>query len=218
MPSVCFDKSLAKEIADDLMQIKAIKLQPEDPYTWASGWKSPIYCDNRLSLSHPLLRDKIKNSFCDAIQKEFAEAEIIAGVATAGIPQGALIADKLGLPFVYVRSQSKSHGLENLVEGELTEGKKVVVVEDLISTGGSSLKAVEAIRQANCEVLGIVSIFTYSFYTAENNLNEKGVKLLYLSDYPTLIELAIEKGYIDNKLADTLNDWRMHPSGWGKIS
>lgn len=216
MSTTCFDKELAVEIAEGLLDISAIKLQPSSPFTWASGWKSPIYCDNRISLSYPELRSKIKTAFCAAIKKNFPQVEVIAGVATAGIPQGALIAEELGLPFVYIRAKSKAHGLENMIEGHLEASKKVVVVEDLVSTGGSSLQAVDAIRSIGAEVLGMVSIFTYGFHIAANNLNEKGVKLIYLSDYNTLLDLALKNKEIDEDMLETLNDWRTNPSGWNQ--
>ncbi|MEM9325806.1 MAG: orotate phosphoribosyltransferase [Bacteroidota bacterium] len=215
MSAQCFDASSAKEIAQKLLEINAIKLQPEQPFTWASGWKSPIYCDNRVSLSYPAIRKRIKELFAAAIQKEFPLAECVAGVATAGIPQGALVADALDLPFVYVRSSSKSHGLENRIEGHLQEGSKVVVLEDLVSTGGSSLQAVEALRAAGAEVLGMVSIFTYNFPIAEANLSNKNVDLVYLSDYTHLIEVAIETGLVGGSMAATLSKWREDPGAWG---
>ncbi len=215
MSAKCFDESSAKEIAQKLLAINAIKLQPEQPFTWASGWKSPIYCDNRISLSHPELRTRIKELFTEAVRKEFSQADGIAGVATAGIPQGALLADALDLPFVYVRSSSKSHGLQNRIEGYLKPGSKLVVVEDLVSTGGSSLQAVDALRAAGAEVLGLLSIFTYNFSAAETNLAEKEVDLVYLSDYNHLIDLAVETGKVDEQLKGMLAQWREDPASWG---
>lgn len=212
----CFDKNLAKEIAQELLAISAIKLQPENPFTWASGWKSPIYCDNRLSLSFPPLRTKIKEGLASMIQQRFPEAEVIAGVATAGIPQGALVAEALGLPMIYVRSKSKGHGLGNQIEGKFDAGQKVVVVEDLVSTGGSSLKAIEALRSVGAEIVGMVSIFTYDFTIAREAMETNNVDLCYLSDYPTLIEYAAESGQLKPELVETLNAWREHPGNWGK--
>ncbi|MDW3193099.1 MAG: orotate phosphoribosyltransferase [Cytophagales bacterium] len=212
----CFDKNLAKEIAKELLSIGAIKLQPEDPFTWASGWQSPIYCDNRLSLSFPALRTKIKESLADMIRERFPNTEVIAGVATAGIPQGALVAEALGLPMIYVRSKSKGHGLENQIEGKLNPGQKVIVVEDLVSTGGSSLKAVEALRASGAEIEGMVSIFTYDFNIAREAMESNNVNLSYLSDYPTLIEYAAENGLLKPELVETLNAWREDPGSWGK--
>lgn len=216
MSVTCFDKSLAKEIAEELLAIGAIKLQPEDPFTWASGWKSPIYCDNRLSLSFPPLRTKIKESLASMIKARYPETQVIAGVATAGIPQGALVADALELPMIYVRSKSKGHGLTNQIEGNLNKGQKVVVIEDLVSTGGSSLKAVEALRSAGAEIEGMVSIFTYDFNIAREAMGTNQVDLSYLSDYSTLIEYAVENGKLKPELIETLNAWREDPGSWGK--
>lgn len=212
----CFDKNLAKEIARELLAIGAIKLQPENPFTWASGWHSPIYCDNRLSLSFPALRTKIKESLATMIRERFPETEVIAGVATAGIPQGALVAEALNLPMIYVRSKSKGHGLENQIEGHLNTGQKVIVIEDLVSTGGSSLKAVEALRASGAEIEGMVSIFTYDFNVAREAMETNNVNLSYLSDYPTLIEYAVENGQLKPELVATLNAWREDPASWGK--
>lgn len=212
----CFDKNLAKDIAKELLAIGAIKLQPEDPFTWASGWQSPIYCDNRLSLSFPTLRTKIKESLAKMIREQFPKAEVVAGVATAGIPQGALVAEALDVPMIYVRSKSKGHGLENQIEGKLHAGQQVIVVEDLVSTGGSSLKAVEALRSAGAEITGMVSIFTYDFNIAREAMDTHNVDLCYLSDYPTLIEYAVENGELKPELVETLNSWREDPGSWGK--
>ncbi len=208
-------EKVSETIAKHLLQIKAIKLQPANPFTWASGWKSPIYCDNRKTLSFPEVRDNIKSSFVSLVNELYPEAEVIAGVATGAIAQGALVADELKKPFVYVRSSPKGHGMENLIEGDIKPGKKVVVVEDLISTGGSSLKAVEALRAAGCEVLGMVAIFTYGFQTAVDNFAEKDVKIDTLSDYQTLIEVAVETGYVSADDVKTLSNWRKDPSNWG---
>ena len=179
-----------KLFAEKLLNVKAIKLQPSNPFTWASGWKSPIYCDNRKTLSFPDLRTFVKIELCHAIQENFPEAEAVAGVATGAIAQGALVADQLGKPFVYVRSKPKDHGMGNLIEGELPEGAKVVVVEDLISTGGSSLKAVEALRAAGYEVVGMVASYTYGFPVAEDAFSNAGVKLVTISDYAHVVEIA----------------------------
>ncbi len=208
-------EKVSETIAKQLLQIKAIKLQPANPFTWASGWKSPIYCDNRKTLSYPEVRDYIKSSFVSLVNELYPEAEVIAGVATGAIAQGALVADELKKPFVYVRSSPKGHGMENLIEGDIQPGKKVVVVEDLISTGGSSLKAVEALRAAGCEVLGMVAIFSYGFQTAVDNFTAKEVKIDTLSNYQTLIEVAVESGYVSADDIKTLGNWRTDPANWG---
>jgi orotate phosphoribosyltransferase len=211
-----FNPSTAKLIAKKLLQIEAIRLAPDSPFTWASGWKSPIYCDNRLSLSYPDLRTFIKESLVGVIHKYFLSIEAIAGVATAGIPQGALIADKLDLPFIYVRSKAKGHGMENMIEGKVVAGQKVVVVEDLVSTGGSSLKAVEDLRKNGVEVLGMVAIFTYGFEVAKNNFEQAGVKLVCLSDYQHLLEQALTDKLISDDALATLQNWSANPGSWGK--
>ncbi|NLR92237.1 orotate phosphoribosyltransferase [Flammeovirga sp. SR4] len=207
---------MAKKVASLLLEINAIKIRPNDPFTWASGWKSPIYCDNRLSLSYPQARTYIKHALCAKIQEQFSDAEAIVGVATAGIPQGALIADALGLPFAYVRSKPKGHGMTNMIEGELKEGAKVVVIEDLISTGGSSLKAAAALQEAGIEVLGMAAIFTYGFDLSVNNFKEAGIPLVTLSNYDAMLELALEQDYIQSEDIDSLKSWRVSPSEWGK--
>ncbi len=207
---------IKKTFASKLLDVKAIKLQPANPFTWASGWKSPFYCDNRKTLSFPDLRSFVKLELCHAIQEQFPEAEAVAGVATGAIAQGALVADALGLPFVYVRSKPKDHGLENLIEGELEKGTKVVVVEDLISTGGSSLKAVDAIRKYGCEVIGMVASYTYGFPVAEKAFDEAGVKLVTLTDYEHVVEQALETGYIKADDVEVLNEWRSNPAEWRK--
>ena len=207
---------IKKTFASKLLDVKAIKLQPANPFTWASGWKSPFYCDNRKTLSFPDLRSFVKLELCHAIQEQFPEAEAVAGVATGAIAQGALVADALGLPFVYVRSKPKDHGLENLIEGELEKGTKVVVVEDLISTGGSSLKAVDAIRKYGCEVIGMVASYTYGFPVAEKAFDEAGVKLVTLTDYEHVVEQALETGYIKAEDVEVLNEWRSNPAEWRK--
>lgn len=205
---------LKKDFASKLLKIKAIKLQPKNPFTWASGWKSPFYCDNRKTLSYPDLRDYVKLEIVHVILEQFPEAEAIAGVATGAIPQGALVADELHLPFVYVRSKPKDHGLENLIEGELKPDMKVVVIEDLISTGGSSLKAVEAIRKNGCEVIGMVASYTYGFPVAEKAFADAQVKLVTLTDYDHVVAQALETGYIAESDVEVLHQWRKDPAHW----
>lgn len=205
-----------KKIAQTLLQIKAIKLSPANPFTWASGWRSPIYCDNRKTLSYPAARREIYESFASLITAKYPQADVIAGVATGAIACGVLTAEALGKPFIYVRSAPKDHGMANQVEGHFEPGSKVVVVEDLISTGGSSLKAVEALRSAGCDVLGMVAIFTYGFPTASSNFLQAGVELDTLSDYNTLIELATEQGYVQPEEVTTLREWRQSPDTWGR--
>jgi orotate phosphoribosyltransferase len=209
-------KHLETLLAEKLLQISAIKLQPENPFTWASGWNSPIYTDNRVTLSYPALRSFIKVELCRIIAENFGQADAVAGVATGAIAQGALVADTLGLPYVYVRSTPKDHGLENLIEGKLKPGSKVVVVEDLISTGGSSLKAVNAIRKSGCEVVGMVAMFTYGFPIAVEAFKEAGVKLITLSNYNSMLEAALKCNYIRPEYLETLKEWRENPSEWGK--
>lgn len=207
-------KDIALKVASDLLSIKAIKLDKENPFTWSSGWKSPIYCDNRLSLSYPEIRNSIKQALAQAARAKFPEAEAIAGVATAGIPQGALLADELELPFLYVRSKPKGHGMENLIEGKAIPGQKVLVVEDLVSTGGSSLKAAEALEKAGVEVLGMLSIFTYGFPLAAENFKAADLELHSLSDYSTMLEIAIGQGYISESDLASLENWRKDPANW----
>ncbi len=197
------------------MQSKAIKLEPANPFTWASGWKSPIYCDNRRTLSFPEVRGLIRDGLVQTIRRKYPQAEVIAGVATGAIAQGALVADAMELPFVYVRSSAKGHGLGNQIEGYLEPDKKVVVVEDLISTGGSSLSAVEALRQAGNPVLGMVAIFTYGFPLAEENFVKAGCELHTLTNYNELLQLALETGYIQPEQLETLKQWREAPDKWG---
>jgi len=206
---------IARRIVMHLLDIGAIKLNLDQPYTWASGWKSPIYCDNRLALSYPDVRDFIKSTLSDVVNTQFSGAEAIAGVATAGIPQGALVADTLDLPFIYVRSKPKGHGLTNQIEGKVVPGQKVVVIEDLVSTGGSSLKAVEALREADIEVLGMVSIFTYGFDLAVKNFREAKVSYVSLSDYNTLIQVTREHGLMREAEIERLKAWREAPESWG---
>ena len=205
----------AKKIAEYLLQIKAIKLQPSNPFTWASGWKSPIYCDNRKTLSFPEVRTYIRDSFASLVNRLYPGAELIAGVATGAISHGALVADKLELPFIYVRSGAKEHGLGNQIEGYYTSGQKVVVIEDLISTGGSSLNAVKALREAGCDVLGMAAIFTYEFKKASDAFTAEKVALNTLSNYSVLIETALNTGYISSADLETLKLWRVDPSSWG---
>ena len=207
-------KSVRSQIASELLKIKAIKLQPSNPFTWASGWKSPIYCDNRITLSHPDLRTLIKDSFVYEIKERFPKVEVIAGVATAGIPQGALVADALGLPFIYVRDKAKSHGMTNRIEGEAKEGKNVVVIEDLISTAGSSIRAIDALKDAKMNVVGLGAIFTYGFSVAEESLSDAGVLSFTLSDYHALLNVALQENAITDDELDSLNEWRIDPSNW----
>ncbi|MDE7135834.1 MAG: orotate phosphoribosyltransferase [Muribaculaceae bacterium] len=201
-------------LAEKLLNISAIKLQPEMPFTWASGWNSPIYTDNRKTLSYPDVRTFIKVELSRIIMENFGEAEAIAGVATGAIAQGALVADELMLPYAYVRSTPKDHGLENLIEGNLKPGQKVVVIEDLVSTGGSSLKAIEAVRAAGCEVIGMVAIFTYQFPVAQEAFKKAGVKLITLSNYSAMLEVALETKYIRESDVETLHEWRKDPANW----
>ncbi|MEX2594424.1 MAG: orotate phosphoribosyltransferase [Anditalea sp.] len=211
-----FDTTTAGLVARKLLEIKAIKLQPHQPFTWASGWKSPIYCDNRLSLSFPKVRSLIKEKLVKVLQEKFQRVEAVAGVATAGIPQGVLLADALDLPFLYVRSKTKGHGMENRIEGKVTAGQKVVVVEDLVSTGGSSLKAVNDLRESGVDVLGMVAIFTYGFGIASENFEKAGVKLICLSDYESMLPQAIEESYVSDSDLTSLTSWRKDPGNWGK--
>jgi orotate phosphoribosyltransferase len=208
----------AYKVAEFLLQIKAVKLQPENPFTWASGIKSPIYCDNRKTLSYPQIRTFIRQTFVDTINKNLAKPDVIAGVATGGIAIGALVAQEMGLPFVYVRSEAKKHGLTNMIEGDVESGQNVVVVEDLISTGGSSLKAVEALREKGCNVKGMVAIFTYGFDEAEQNFKKAKCNLKTLTDYNTLINTALTKEYISEKDLESLKQWRTNPSAWGQTT
>lgn len=206
----------AKKVAQSLLQIKAIKLQPNQPFTWASGWNSPIYCDNRKILSYPKIRTFIRQQFVAAIEEHFPKVEVIAGVATGGIAIGALVAEEMGLPFVYVRAAAKGHGLQNMIEGEVPTDKNVVIIEDLISTGGSSLTALAALRDAKSNVLGMVAIFTYGFETAVQNFKENKCKLITLSDYNTLIATAEADNYIAESDVKSLAEWRKDPAGWKK--
>ena len=207
-------KTVERLLAEKLLKISAIKLQPENPFVWASGWNSPIYTDNRRTLSYPEVRTFIKVELCRVIMENFGEVDAIAGVATGAIAQGALVTETLGLPYVYVRSAPKDHGLENLIEGNLKPGKKVVVIEALISTGGSSLKAVEAIRNAGCEVIGMAAIFTYGFPVAARKFKSAQVELITLSNYNAMLETALETNYIKPEDLETLQEWRKDPASW----
>ncbi len=207
-------ETLERLFAEKLLKGKAIMLQPANPFTWASGWKSPIYCDNRKTLSYPSLRNFVKIEISRLILEKFGQVDAIAGVATGAIPQGALVADELNLPFVYVRSKPKDHGLENLIEGELRPGMKVVVIEDLVSTGGSSLKAVEALRQNGCEVIGMVASFTYGFQVAVEAFKAANVKLLTLTNYEAVLKVALDTDYIAGEDIEVLQAWRKDPANW----
>ncbi|KOH46496.1 orotate phosphoribosyltransferase [Sunxiuqinia dokdonensis] len=204
------------EVTKKLVQINTIKIQPSNPFTWASGWKAPIYCDNRKILSYPDARTFIRDQFVKQIREKYPEAEVIAGVATGAIAHGMLVAQELGLPFIYVRSKPKDHGLENLIEGDLKVGQKVVIIEDLVSTGVSSLKAAEAITNFGGDVLGMMAIFTYNFPVAKENFEEAGIELTTLSRYKTLIDVALESGEVKESQVESLNQWRQDPANWGK--
>ncbi len=204
----------AKVVAEKLLQASAVKLSPENPFTWASGWKSPIYCDNRSILSYPFIRDFIKSEMCNVLFEEFGEADALAGVATAGIAWGALAADQLKLPFLYVRPKPKDHGLGNQIEGRYEAGQKIVVIEDLVSTGKSSLQAVDALLAAGLEIVGMVSIFTYDFAVAKEAFEARGLKYHPLTTYPMLLELAQEKGIVQPEQAEQLLRWREDPANW----
>jgi len=206
-----------KATAEKLLQINAIKLSPQQPFTWASGWKSPIYCDNRKVLSFPFIRDFIKSEMCNVVFEKFPDADMLAGVATAGIAWGAMVADQLKLPYIYVRPKPKEHGLGNQIEGFYEKGKKVVVIEDLISTGKSSLEVVEVLRKEGVEVIGMVSIFTYGFDVAEKAFSEAGVRYISLTNYNTLIELAQENGIVTPDQQNTLLNWRRDPANWNQF-
>jgi orotate phosphoribosyltransferase len=210
-----FNKDTAEKTAELLLQINAIKLNPGNPFTWASGWKSPIYCDNRLILSFPAIRNYVRDEFAKNIEKQFGKPDVIAGVATGAIGIGILVAESLGLPFVYVRPEPKKHGRQNQVEGFLQKGQNVVVVEDLISTGNSSLMAVEALRAAGANIKGMAAIFTYGFAVAEDNFKAAKLDLYTLSNYQNLLNLAVAKSYITEKEEETLREWSKSPSTWG---
>ncbi len=205
-----------KVIAEKLLQVKAVKLNPQEPFTWASGWKSPIYCDNRKLLGFPYVRDFVKSELCNVIFEKFPEADLLAGVATAGIAWGAIAADQLKLPFIYVRPKPKEHGLGNQIEGYFEAGMKTVVIEDLISTGKSSLQVVDVIKSSGLDVIGMVSIFSYGFEAATIACDQAGIPVLSLTNYPVLVDLAIERGIIKAEDQKTLLNWRENPSEWGK--
>lgn len=208
--------SISHQVASFLLETEAVKLRPDQPFKWSSGWNSPIYCDNRVTLSFPYIRSYIKQQLAEMIKQHYQEAEAIAGVATAGIAQGALVADLLEMPFLYVRPEPKKHGMGNQIEGRLLEGQKVVLVEDLISTGGSSLKAAEAVKAAGAEVIGMAAIFTYGFSVAEENFQKAGIPLHCLSNYNALTEAALANGYIPASATEALAQWRQSPETWGK--
>lgn len=209
--------SVAQTVARHLLDVQAVRLRPSDPFTWSSGWKSPIYCDNRVTLAYPQVRTYIKQALADVVRQQFSDVQLMAGVATAGIPQGALVADVLNLPYCYVRPEPKKHGMGNQIEGRLDGGgQKVVVVEDLISTGGSSLKVVEALRQAGADVIGMIAIFSYGFAVADANFEQAGVKLVCLSHYDILVQEAQTLNYIPTDALESLSAWRQNPAEWGK--
>lgn len=208
------NKDRALKVAEFLLQIKAVKLQPSQPFTWASGWSSPIYCDNRKTLSFPAIRTHIRQGYAEAILEKFGKPDVIAGVATGGIAQGALVAQELGIPFIYVRSSAKGHGLGNQIEGHFEKGQKVIVIEDLISTGGSSLVAVEALREAGCEVKGLIAIFTYGFDIAAENFKAADCPFVTLTDYDHLIDQALKLEYINEADVQSLKKWKNSPSTW----
>jgi orotate phosphoribosyltransferase len=210
------NKDRALKVAEFLLQIKAVKLQPNDPFTWASGWSSPIYCDNRKTLSFPSIRTYIRQGYAEAILDHFGKPDVIAGVATGGIAQGVLVAQELGIPFIYVRSSAKGHGLGNQIEGHFEKGQRVVVIEDLISTGGSSLVAVEALREAGCEVKGLVAIFTYGFEIALKNFADAECPFVTLTDYEHLIDQAVKLDYINESNVASLKKWKNDPANWNK--
>lgn len=209
-----YDKDSAMLVAGELLKIKAVKLQPENPFTWASGWKSPIYCDNRKTLSFPMVRTFIRQKFSEIVDKEYGKPDVIAGIATGGIPQGVLVAQELGIPFIYVRSNVKEHGLGNLIEGSYEAGQKVIVVEDLISTGGSSLSGVNALKKAGLQVRGLLAIFSYGFEQAQRAFDEADCPFITLTDYDHLIEQALAMEYIRETDVDALKKWRQIPSDW----
>ena len=204
------------EVTKKLLEINTIKIQPNNPFTWASGWKSPIYCDNRKILSYPATRTFIRDRFVDVVREKYPQAEVIAGVATGAIAIGALVAEVLGLPFIYIRSKPKGHGLENLIEGDLNAGQKVVVIEDLVSTGTSSISAAEAVDSFGGVVIGMIAIFTYSFQHAIDNFKKAGIELTTLSHYKILIDTAVQLGEITKDQVETLMKWREDPANWGK--
>lgn len=209
-------KNRARQIAEKLLQINAIQLNIQNPFTWSSGWKSPVYCDNRRILSFPFTRDVIKSEMSNLIFETFSEAEVLAGVATGGIAHGALVADQIKLPFSYIRSKAKGHGLGNRIEGVIEKGDKVVVVEDLVSTGGSSLEACKAVQEIGADVIGLVSVFTYGFSVSEEAFEKAGIPFYSLSNYPEMIEEAKDRGLVSEEQMTSLSEWRKNPSEWGK--
>jgi orotate phosphoribosyltransferase len=211
-----FNKDKALKVAEFLLQIKAIKLQPKNPYKWASGWNSPIYCDNRITLSYPNIRTFIRQSYSEAVLEYFGKPDVIAGVATGGLAQGALVAQELGLPFIYVRSEAKSHGMGNQIEGAFEKGQKVVVIEDLISTGGSSIKAIEALQEAELDVKGLIAIFSYGFKVAEENFQKVNCPFITLTNYDVMIESALNKDYVTEADMNSLRQWKEDPANWLK--
>ena len=208
------DKAL--KVAEFLLQIKAVKLQPAKPFAWASGWNSPIYCDNRITLSFPAIRTFIRQAYAESVMESFGKPDVIAGVATGGIAQGALVAQELGLPFIYVRSSSKGHGMGNQIEGHFEKGQKVIVIEDLISTGGSSVNAIEALKDAGLEVKGLIAIFTYGFKVADENFKKVACPYVTLTNYDFLIEEALKKDYITENDILSLREWKDNPEAWKK--
>jgi len=214
MSFVNIEKTAAHKVASMLLDIGAIKLNHQNPFTWSSGWKSPVYCDNRLALSYPDIRTFVKDSLTNTILKNFPQVEYIAGVATAGIPQGAIVADALKLPFVYVRPKPKEHGMGNLIEGKIDPGKKAVMIEDLISTGGSSLKAAQAMEEAGFNVIGMAAIFTYGFDVAEKSFEQAKIPLICLSDFNYLLTEAVDKKYLDGSQLAHVKSWRVDPANW----
>jgi len=214
MSKMKIQEETAGPVAGRLLEVGAIQLNHKQPFTWSSGWKSPIYCDNRITLSYPVVRSYIKENLVRAIRLNFPRVDCIAGVATAGIPQGALVAEMMGLPFVYVRPKPKEHGMGNLIEGKVEKGARVVLVEDLISTGGSSLKAAQAMQEAGCNVIGMVAIFTYGFETAEKNFSEAGIPLVCLSDFTHLLQQAVDQKFLDENQLVYVKSWRLDPANW----
>lgn len=212
------NREIASRVADYLLQINAVKLRPANPFTWSSGWLSPIYCDNRLTLSYPEIRTFLRKEMAAAIRSQFPDANSIVGVATAGIALGALVADELGLPFAYCRPKPKEHGMKNQLEGRVDADAKVVVFEDLISTGGSSLKVVEYLRNDGIEVMGLAAVFTYGFPLAQKNFDHMACPFITLSDYSVLIEQAIRNGYVNQSSLDSLTSWRTNPDNWKPAS
>lgn len=208
------NKDRALKVAEFLLQIKAVKLQPNSPFTWASGWKSPIYCDNRITLSFPAIRTYIRQGYADAVLEHFGKPDVIAGVATGGIAQGALVAQELGIPFIYVRSSAKAHGMGNQIEGHFEKGQRVVVIEDLISTGGSSLQAIKSLREAGLEVKGLVAIFTYGFDISIKNFAEAECPFVTLTDYDHLIDQALKSDYVTMADVSSLREWKISPENW----